>query len=81
MIIRSRPGMHTSAQCTVIQSAAMWFNVHRMTTYPTGPRGGSDLMWSDVCACGGLTCMRSMESDKVQALWMRYVCSMYSEMR
>lgn len=25
------------------------------------------------------TCMRSMESDRVQALWMRWVCSMYSD--
>lgn len=26
-----------------------------------------------------LTCMRSMESDRLQAWWMRCVCSMYSE--
>lgn len=25
-----------------------------------------------------LTCIRSIESESVQALWMRYVCSMYS---
>lgn len=25
------------------------------------------------------TCMRSIESDKLQALWMRWVCSMYSD--